>query len=88
MKVSSFSDVDRELDKLRAKAAITDGHQLSDIDIGTSATSVPHKLGRLPRGYVLVGQDADARIWRDSAADRVNLYLKASAAVTASIWVY
>jgi hypothetical protein len=59
MKVTSFSDVDRALDELRgriSKADILKGHQLDGIDLTSTATKVPHKLGRRIRGYFVVNR--------------------------------
>jgi hypothetical protein len=94
-KVKSFPDVDKELDDLKARipapCAITDGHQIDDIELSTTTKIVPHKLGRPIRGYYVVRRNAGSEIWDESAgkADaRTNLHLQASGPVTVSLWVY
>ena len=68
----------------------------------TSFQNIPHGLGRVPFGWVLVSPGADVRVWEDQAvataallaANDCNpdptfyLRLKASAAVTCRILVF
>lgn len=70
------------------KTALLDGHQLDDVDVATSATEIKHLLGRKPKGFVVVDKDADARVWRSATSTSTLLTLRASAAVTVSLWVY
>lgn len=91
MRTKSFDDVDRALDQLKSqlpKAAILDGHQIDDIELTTTTKAVPHKLGRLPRGYVVVRRNSGATFWEEDDANAINLYLQASASITVSLWVY
>lgn len=70
---------------------LLDGRILSNIPIGTTTTEVPHGLTRSFQGYFVIDQQASAVIWRDttSVADQSKfLPLKASAAVTVSLWVF
>lgn len=62
----------------------------------TSFQNIPHKLGRVFRGYQIIDQDADARIWRDPASPPLPsnvgatkfVRLRASATVTVRLWVF
>lgn len=65
--------------------------RLVSIDIETSTTLVPHGLGRKFVGWHIIDILGDARVWRDDSVikDRDKfLALKASAAVTVSLWVF
>lgn len=69
---------------------ILDGVLLTDIYVATGAArDIEHKLGRKPRGYVVVKRDAESEIW-DSESDLPNsfLSLNSSANVTISLWVF
>lgn len=69
------------------QSAILAGVQVNDVELTTSPATVSHTLGRQPQGWLLVGQNADARVW-STARDRNILTLQASAACTVSLWVY
>lgn len=71
-----------------SRLPILDGTLLTSIAISTSDTQVSHKLGRIPQGYMIAGQNADARIWQSSAATDQFITLKASSAVITTIWVF
>lgn len=66
-----------------------EGRLILNQSIGTSETAIAHGLGRtvgIPRA-VFVMPYADARVWRTKAPDFSNLYLSASAAVSADLFV-
>lgn len=70
---------------------VLDGILLTSVAIGTSTTSIPHKLRRKFQGWHLVDIQGDARVWRDATVtsdlDKF-LPLKASASVTVNLWVF
>jgi len=61
--------------------------ELSGVVLGAAPVSVAHGLGRTPRRWKIVDQNADARVWRSAAADDKYLPLTASAAVTVTLLV-
>lgn len=68
---------------------LLDGIYYRDVQIQTSETKIPHRLQRSYIGYIICGQDADARIWTPNKDDSdVYLNLQASASVNADIWVF
>lgn len=70
------------------RVVLTDGRLVEDVAIGIVQTSIPHGLGRKVRGWIMVSQSADARIWQSVVSDDRFLYLIASSAVSGSIWVF
>ena len=67
---------------------LLDGRQIDGIDLTTSTTKVSHKLGRVPRGWIVVRTNANAVVYEAADPDQRFLPLTASAAVTVSILVY
>lgn len=64
------------------------GKLLTDIELDASDDeAVAHGLGRVPTGWQVIDQSADARVWRVSW-DAKQIVLRASAAVTISIYVF
>lgn len=63
------------------------GVRLTDIVVTTSTISVEHKLGREPLGYLILKQNADARVWYTSI-NELFLVLDSSATVTIDLWVF
>lgn len=73
------------LTNVLAGAILTD-----ELSLTTSAQNVSHKLGRKPRGWLVVAPSADARVWGSLVSgleDRL-LSLTASAAVTCRLVVF
>ena len=87
-------DVQRANDALASRvddiaaSPIVPGVLREDVAVGTSDTQVAHGLGRMPRGWFLVSPAADARVWQTADASATLLTLRASAAVTTSLWVF
>ena len=55
---------------------------------GTNDLIVPHKLNRVPKGYIVIGRNANAMIYTSSTtntAPKAYMILKASGTVTADI---
>jgi len=77
------------LDRLNllGDAAVVSGELVTHTFAGTSEESIPHKLGRKPRGCIPVGLSAAATIHGRSHTDRY-LKLTASAVCTADFWVF
>lgn len=66
---------------------ILDGDLMTGVVLGTTPADIVHRLQRLPRGWVVVGKNADARVWSTSRT-RTTLLMVASAAVTVDLWVF
>lgn len=60
--------------------------KLENVSIGTTQTAIAHGLGRPPL-FVSVLPYASANVWQSAAADNSNIYLTASVAVNADIYV-
>jgi hypothetical protein len=60
---------------------------LTDVIITTTGLTVPHSLGRTPRGWIVVDKNADANIWR-TAWTSTTISLDSSATVTATILLF
>lgn len=70
---------------------ILNGVLIKDVSLGTTVTLVPHLLGRVWNGYIVVGSDASANVFTDtsSSADRGRyLPLKSSGSATFTLWVF
>jgi hypothetical protein len=81
----------RELDRLQFLQFFANGKLLEDVAIGTSDTEITHGLNQAVRGWFIVRQDTDARVWEPSIqtpAPKQSFYLKASAACTVSLIVF
>lgn len=64
---------------------------LDEVALTTSFQNIPHKLGRKYVGWVVVGKDADARVWNDTAANTEAesfVRLRASASVNVRLYVF
>lgn len=73
-------------------AAIIDGIILEDIDlVSGSFTSIEHKLGRKPRGYLVIRKSAAQTVYEevgDYDSRKLFLKLRASGTVTVNLWVF
>lgn len=98
-KLQYFQDnVARAVDPLLAKP-LADTRFLADLGDGlergialaaASTTLIPHGLNRVPRGWRLVDNVADSRVWRDTTAALPERYLalKCSADTTVKLEVF
>ena len=85
----SVPDVQVEIERVvKELGEISTGKLLRSIALTTTQTSVPHTLGSVPNGYIVVYRSADARVWDSASPDRNNFYLTASAAVTVTLLVF
>lgn len=66
---------------------IADGVMIEDVILTAGSTSISHGLQRVPKGYVLTDQRANAVIYR-TASTSTTLTLLASATVTVNLWVF
>lgn len=73
-------------------SAIIDGVILEDIDlVSTGFTSIEHKLGRKPRGYLVIRRSSAQTVYEDAGDyDNRKLFMKlrASGSVTVNLWVF
>ena len=68
---------------------IVTGRRLTQVPVGTSSTAVRHYLKRVPQHWFeLSPQNGSALVKEAAAPDEEFLYLIASSAVTATIWVW
>jgi hypothetical protein len=77
-----------KLDEILSKVPLLHGQFTDEVQIGTSAIDVPHRLGRIAIGRVLVYQSADARIWDTAKPDGKRFRLQASATTRVRLWVF
>ena len=73
-------------------SAIIAGVIVEDVDLVVgSFTSVEHKLGRKPRGYLVIRKSAAETVYEDVGDyDNRKLFIKlrASGSVTVNLWVF
>jgi hypothetical protein len=68
---------------------ITNGSYLENITLGTTATSLAHKLGRPYRGYIVCKSSAAAKVYNAPDTDTGKfINLLSDVATTVSIWVF
>ena len=73
-------------------AAIIDGVIVEDVILNSSTfTDIKHKLGRKPRGYIVIRKSAAQTVFEE-AGDYENrklfLKLRASGTVTVNLWIF
>lgn len=60
--------------------------QIKDLVLSTDTSTISHNLGKIPYGFLVLNQNANANIWSASFSWNENsIYLTASATVTAKI---
>lgn len=86
--VSLLMSVLREWANQFQNIPFLDGRLISDLILDSAdSIKVSHNLGRQPKGWFVVDQDADANIYETDRTES-GLFLKASSTVTASVWVF
>jgi len=71
------------------RALIVDGTLLEGITIGTSSTSIEHKLGRDYRGYIICKNDTFCYVKANTDTNKkLFINLQASAQCVVSLWVF
>lgn len=90
---SSNEEVNRVQQNIRAamdplsKDVLLNRTTLSEITVTTAGLTVQHSLGRTPKGWIVVDQNADARIWR-TAWTSTTISLDSSATVKVTILLF
>lgn len=92
---------DRELNQVQSnvaqavsefiKSPLLDGRLIEDLSLTTSSTRIEHKLGRVPRGYLIVKRNANAQVYDTLSSEgspELFLPLTASGNVTVSLWIF
>lgn len=65
------------------------GIQLDDIVLAaTTPKTINHLLQKMPQGWFVLDNNANAVIWRTKAFNDLTITLEASAAATISIWIF
>ena len=81
------TSVGRALQNRRQAGNPNDGfYTTASLDV--SGTRVSHNLGRPPDGWVVIDNDADARVWRSGEMDSSSITLSASAAANVRLWIF
>ncbi len=66
-----------------------DAHRVDDAAIGTTETTISHSLGRAPLEGFVIDRNANANIYRGTTTwTSSNIYLIASASVTATLIIF
>lgn len=75
-----------------AKVELVHGHLVKDVDLAAGVeTKVNHKLGRVPNGFIVVGNAPSANpvlVYETSARTEKFLSISAFYAVLIDIWVF
>lgn len=67
---------------------IVDGILINASLVNGSVNLVPHGLGRVPNGYVVIYKSANSDLWDDSNPDSLFLRLNVTANVNVKLWVF
>lgn len=73
---------------MNGNVGFTDNIQCMIVDttLSTAVATIPHNLNKMPLGFLVLNQDANANIWSASFTwTNSYVYLTASATVTAKI---
>lgn len=84
--ITGNQDLDRVQDSIKdaydpLTKSVLVGAQVIVTPVATAGTVVPHNLGRLPKGWLVIDNTTAAYFWR-SAWDSMTITLKASSAAT------
>ena len=64
------------------------GLTVKDVALGATEVSIPHRLGEIPNGWLIIDKNANVDIWSSTAKDGRFLYLTASGNVTVTIFIW
>lgn len=67
---------------------LINGLLLTDVLLANGVTIINTTLGRQQQGYIIVDQNAQARIYRSLPMNAKTLTLTSDAAVTVSLWIF
>lgn len=81
------AEVAREVKTLQDQLLLG-GTLLVDQAVTATEARVAHKLGRVPRGWIVIGRNAAQVIYDNQDPDKDFLYLRAGGNVTATIYVF
>ena len=80
------------VDQVNGRISFQENIQARVVEFSFESTSidyiVPHGLGYIPLGFVVINQNAAAILYSYKTMDRNNLYLRASAVTDAKILVF
>lgn len=90
--IRQLQDATDAVFKVIIDKAILDGNLLQDIPLDSAIlNSVDHKLGRSPRGYIVVRSNANSNVWDSQDVNPMptkTLNLNCDVNVTISLWVF
>lgn len=85
--LSRFQDNVKEAVGSISRVPILDGLLVEGISLTTGIdNNVAHKLGRIPRMWIVADRNANSTVWRTAWDDSL-IALRCSANVTISLWV-
>lgn len=89
--LNRFQDAVQEEFRNYERLQILGGVFIKGVAIGTGDTAVGHGLGREYLGYLVVDRNANATVYTSTTTNHLperNLILKASSAVTVTLYVF
>jgi glutamine cyclotransferase len=69
------------------KSIFIDGNLVENVTVATTDTKIEHKLGRVPKGFIVTDLAANTNIWRISYDSRF-ITLRAGTSTSISFWVF
>lgn len=67
---------------------LVNGTMVSATLTATTPAPINHLLGRVPQGWLLLDNTANAVVWRTQPFNATTLTLEASATTTVNLWVF
>ncbi len=67
---------------------LVNGSMVSASLAATTPQAINHLLGRMPQGWFLVDNTANAVVWRTQPFNATSLTLEASVTTTVNLWVF
>lgn len=87
--IRRFQDAVGNTFKSISDLPLISGELVKDIAItATTTNTIPHRLDRVPVGYLVIDRNADANIWTVKKATDKFLYLDSSLTCSISLWVF
>ena len=89
-KVQEIPDLVRHLDEIfrEIQQNFLYGVEIKDVALSTTASTISHKLGRAPIGWMVTRKNGQGDIWESSAPDSRFLNLISDATPTVTLWVW